>query len=618
MQDYLIEEMLENVQKPSRYTGGEMNAVVKDWNSVNMHFAFCFPDTYEVAMSHIGMKILYGIINAEPSVVCERVFMPWVDMRSLMLKKNVPLFSLESRKALNAFDIIGFTLQYEMSYTNILDMLHLGDVPIWNYERNEDDPIVVAGGPCAFNPEPLSQFIDAFMIGDGEDVILTLIATIRTHKERKSTRHECLKALAQIAGVYVPSLYDVTYNKDGTLAKMTPNCKEASRTVTKCIVSDLDNAFFPTEIPVPYTEIVHDRIMLEIMRGCTRGCRFCQAGMLYRPVRERSLTTLVQKAIALEKSTGYEEMSLSSLSTGDYSCLGDLVRELIVQFKEKRVALSLPSLRLDGEIKETLEETQKIRKTGLTFAPEAGTQRLRDVINKGITEDDLTHTLFDAFQSGWSSVKLYFMIGLPTETMDDLDGIANLAQKAKQAYYAIAKEKRTRGINITCSASTFVPKPFTPFQWHGQDTIGIIKEKQQYLRKALDIKGVRFNWHEPELSVMEACFARGDRRLAKVLYRAWELGCILDGWSEHFNYTKWLQAFADCNLNPDFYASRIRDKNELLPWDFIDAGITKSFLWKENERAMNEIVSPDCRKQCRSCGIQRFEGVCKYANVNCI
>ena len=615
MDQLLVEELLEKVQKAPRYTGGEMNTVIKPWEKTDIHFAFCFPDTYEVAMSHIGMKILYGLINEMPDALCERVCMPWVDMRALMKEHSIPLFSLETRTALNEFDIVGFTLQYEMSYTNILDMLHMGNIPIWAHERGDKAPIIVAGGPCAFNPEPLSGFIDAFMIGDGEDVTPLVIDVVRAHKKLGTSRMECLKALAQLGGVYVPSLYDVAYNADGTILSYKPNCEEAPAKVLKCIVADLDAAYYPNKIPVPYTEIVHDRIMLEIMRGCTRGCRFCQAGMLYRPVRERKLDTLVDTALALENSTGYEEMSLSSLSTGDYSCLGELVRALMQRFENKRVALSLPSLRLDGDLKETLEETQKVRKSGLTFAPEAGTQRLRDVINKGITEEDLVRTLSEAFEGGWSSVKLYFMLGLPTETLEDLDGIEDLAQKALHAYFSVPKEHRARGLSVNCSASSFVPKPFTPFQWFGQDTLETIKEKQAYLRNVLKIKGVTFNWHEPDLSVMEACFARGDRRLCKVLFKAWELGCLMDGWSEHFKYDLWLKAFEDCGLEVAFYANRQREKDEILPWDIIDAGVTKEFLWKENERSMVAKVTPDCRKGCQACGIQRFKGVCAYANA---
>ena len=612
MFDRKIEEMIEQVQKPARYIGGEMNTAVKAWEDAEVHFAFCFPDTYEVAMSHLGMKILYAIINAQPWALCERVCMPWIDMKELMEQNGVPLFSLESRTPLNQFDLVGFTLQYEMSYTNILTMLKLGGVPLHTAERGMNDPIVCVGGPCAFNPEPLADFVDAVMIGDGEEQIVEFTQAVREWKKSGKPRVECLKALAKIEGVYVPSFYDVTYHEDGTIASFTPNCPEAPAIVRKRILLDMDKAFYPTEIPVPYTEIVHDRIMLEIMRGCTRGCRFCEAGMLYRPVRERSVPHLMELARALEKSTGYEEISLSSLSSGDYSCLPELVHDLMTEFKEKRVSVSLPSLRIDSVLKDSLEETQQVKKSSLTFAPEAGTQRLRDVINKGVTEEDLVGKVTDAFEGGWSSVKLYFMIGLPTETLEDLDGIGHLAQVVNQAYFKVPKEKRARGLRVTCSASSFVPKPFTPFQWEPQNTQQQIKDKQAYLRDVLRrIKGVNFNWHEPEVSYLEACFSRGDRRIGRVLERAVEKGCLLDGWSEQFKFDKWMEAFADCGLDPEWYAYRRRGKDEILPWDFIDAGVTKSSLWREKERAERAEVTPDCRKGCQGCGLRRFEGVCR-------
>ena len=610
MEQQIIEEMLEKVQKPARYIGGEMNAAMKPWDAAEITFAFCFPDTYEVAMSHLGMKILYALINQRPDALCERVCMPWVDMIAQLEEKNAPLFSLETRTPLNAFDIVGFTLQYEMSYTNILEMLRLGRIPVRGAQRQREDPIVVAGGPCAFNPEPLADVIDAFMIGDGEDVILELMDVIKEWKKGGGSREDCLKALARLPGIYVPSLYTAAYHDDGTLASFAPNCPEAPEKVMKRIVMDLNAAFYPEEIPVPFTEIVHDRIMLEIMRGCTRGCRFCQAGMLYRPVRERRLDRLMELADKLESSTGYEEISLSSLSSGDYSCLTELAKELTRRFQQKRVGISLPSLRLDSVVKESLEETQKVRKSGLTFAPEAGTQRLRNVINKGVTEQDLLATVTDAFEGGWSSVKLYFMIGLPTETVSDLDGIGDLALKVTRAYFAVPKDQRAKGLRVTVSASSFVPKPFTPFQWAPQDPLKQIKEKQAYLRKALNIKGVTFHWHEPELSFIEACFARGDRRMGKVLFRAWELGCRLDGWSEQFRYDLWMQAFEETGVDPAFYANRLRGKEELLPWDFIDSGVTKAFLWRENEKAIREEITPDCRRGCQGCGLQRFQGVC--------
>ena len=604
--------MLDQVQKPTRYTGGEMNTQLKPWDSAKLHFAFCFPDTYEVGMSHLGMKILYAAMNQQPDMLCERAFMPWVDMMDLMKQEKVPLFTLESRSPLSAFDVVGFTLQYEMSYSNILAMLELGGIPLLRENRREEDPIVVAGGPCAFNPEPLADFIDAFMVGDGEEQILDLNRVIMQGREEGASRMTILKRLCAIRGVYVPALYDVQYNADGTIASMKPNCPEAPEKVLKAIIPDLDKAFYPTEIPVPYMEIIHDRIMLEIMRGCTRGCRFCQAGILYRPVRERSLEHLVELAQQLENTTGYEEISLSSLSSGDYTCLAELIRELIRRLDEKRVSISLPSLRLDSVLKDSLEATQKEKKTSLTFAPEAGTQRLRDVINKGVTEEDLMSKVSDAFHGGWSSVKLYFMMGLPTETTEDLDGIADLAKKVVDAYFAVPRGERAKGLRVVCSASVFVPKPFTPFQWEPQDTQEMVREKQSHLREKLHIKGVTFNYHESDLSYLEACFARGDRRMGQVLLRAYQKGCMLDGWTELFKYDMWREAFAELGIDPAFYAYRRREKDEIMPWDVIDCGVTKEFLWREKEKAEKAQTTKDCRKGCNGCGLQRFKGVCKY------
>ena len=610
-----IEKVLEKVQKAPRYTGGEMNTEVKQWDECPLHFGFCFPDTYEVGMSHLGLKILYGLINRESWSLCERFFMPWTDMMALMEEEQLPLLSMESRHPLNAFDVVGFTLQYEMSFSNILAMLKMGGIPLEGKDRGEEDPIVVAGGPCAFNPEPLADFIDAFMIGDGEDVMTELNRVILERKEKGLSREQCLKNLAKLEGVYVPSLYDVAYNEDGTIASVTPNCPEAPASVKKRVVVDLNNTYYPEEFPVPYTEVIFDRIMLEIMRGCTRGCRFCQAGILYRPVRERSMEKLIDLAEKLQQSTGYEEISLSSLSSGDYSCLPELIRELMKRMKEKRVSISLPSLRIDSVLKESLEETQQVKKTSLTFAPEAGTQRMRDVINKGVTEEDLLGKVRDAFEGGWSSVKLYFMSGLPTATNEDLDGIADLARKVIAEYFNVPKTQRAKGLRVTVSVSVFVPKPFTPFQWAPQDTLETILAKQEHLRQVLNIKGVTFHWHEPYVSYLEACFARGDRRTGAVLKRAWEKGCILDGWNETFRYDSWMEAFKECGLDPAFYANRERTKEEILPWDHIDSGVTKQFLWHEKEKSERAETTKDCRKGCNGCGIQRWKGVCAYANA---
>ena len=605
-----IDSLLDHVQKPARYMGGEMNAVLKQPEQVAIRYAFAFPDVYEVGMSHLGSRILYDIINKREDALCERVFMPWVDMADLMRKENVPLFTIESRSAVRDFDMLGFTLQYEMSYTNILDMLSLAGIPLHTEDRTWDDPIVMAGGPCAFNPEPLHHFIDAFSIGDGEISTLETIEVVKQCKAEGVSRQECLRRLSRLRGVYVPSLYQATYNEDGTLKSFDPIEEGVPRTVVKNMIADLDTAEYPESLIVPFMEIVHDRINIEVLRGCTRGCRFCQAGMIYRPVRERSMQRILELADKLVAETGYEEITLSSLSTGDYTCLPQLAHELMERFAKKRIALSLPSLRLDSDLKATLEETQKVRKSSLTYAMEAGTQRLRDVINKGITEENLVSSVSDAFASGWSSVKLYFMFGLPTETFEDLDGIADLANKVVRKYFETPKHIRAKGLRVNCSASCFVPKAFTPFQWEPQDTIEQFQEKQKHLCRIMHIKGVEFNWHEPQVSFLEAVFARGDRRTADALEAAWRLGCRFDGWTDQFKFDKWMEAFEQTGVDPKFYANRRREKDELLPWAFIDAGVTQEFLWRERERAVCEKPTPDCRKGCQGCGLKRFEGAC--------
>ncbi len=606
-----LDTILAQVEKPSRYTGGELNATQKPFESADITFAFCFPDTYEVAMSHLGMKILYGIINNMPGALCERVCMPWLDMRDALKEHQMPLFSLESKTALSRFDIVGFTLQYEMSYTNILDMLDLGHVPVLCADRAEDDPIVVAGGPCAYNPEPLHLFIDAFMIGDGEEVMIELVNLLKECKQNHTPRAEKLRLLSKLEGVYVPSLYVDRYHLDGTLQSLTPIDEDVPLTVKKRLVMDMDKAYVPSCTPVPYMQVIHDRIMIEIMRGCTRGCRFCQAGMLYRPVRERSVEKLVSLAKEAVKHSGFEEISLSSLSSSDYGCISELSERLTQELMEKRVSLSLPSLRVDKFVGDTLSNTKKIKKSSLTFAPEAGTQRLRDVINKGVTEENLKETLSFAFGNGWNAVKLYFMIGLPTETSEDLIGIAELAKTAAGCYFSTPKGTRVKGLRISCSAAVFVPKPFTPFQWCAQDLPEVAREKQGLLRTEFrQLRSANLNYHDSDVSQMEACFATGDRRLAKVLHRAWELGCIMDGWHQSFRYDLWLQAFQDCDLEVAFYAHRNRDLNEVLPWDHIDAGISKAFLKHEYKKAMNAEITEDCRNGCNHCGLHKREGGC--------
>ena len=609
-QNALLEKILENVQKPARYTGGEMNTQIKPWQDCALHFAFCFADTYEIGMSHLGIKILYHIINSLPYACCERVYMPWVDMRQALKDNHLPLFSIETRTDVSQFDVVGFTLQYEMSFTNILDMLDLAHIPVLSQDRGEDCPLVIAGGPCACNPEPLAPFIDLFQIGDGEEMMAEFMSVLKECKEQKLSRHDTLLRLAQIEGIYVPAFYQVQYNEDGTLCSFEPVQEGVPAVIRRRILKNFSDAPYPDTIPVPYTEIVHDRIVLEIMRGCTRGCRFCQAGMIYRPLRERRPERVMELAEKLEKSTGYEEMSLSSLSSGDYSCLSELVTELIKTFRQKQVGISLPSMRLDSVVKDSLEEAAKVKKSGLTLAPEAGTQRLRDVINKGVTEDDLIRAVTDAFECGWSSVKLYFMMGLPTETDEDLRGIGDLARKVVAAYFAQPKDRRAKGLRVTCSAAVFVPKPFTPFQWEAQDDLETVHQKQAALREYLHQKGVTFNWHEAELSQLEACIARGDRRIGQVIYTAWKNGCILDSWSEQFHFDKWMQAFEECGLDPLFYACRKRPFGEKLPWSFIDMGVTEAYLQCEAEKAYQGVTTKDCRKGCNGCGLQRFEGMC--------
>ena len=606
-----INALLDNVQKPARYIGGEMNTAAKPWEEAAVRFAFCFPDVYEVGMSHLGMKIIYSLINKRPDALCERVFAPWVDMADLMKARAVPLFSLESKRPVRTFDIAGFTLQYELSYTNILEMLSLSMIPIFSTDRTDDDPIVIAGGPCAFNPEPLHTFIDAFVIGDGEECVHQIIDSVKLSKAAGEKRTERLRRLAGIQGIYVPSLYRAEYREDGTVQSFSASLLDFPGCVQKRAVRDLDRAEYPETFIVPFVEIVHDRIMLEIMRGCTHGCRFCQAGMLYRPVRERKVETLLSLAEKLVGSTGYEEMSLSSLSTGDYSKLPELANALFDRFTKERVSLSLPSLRLDSELSESMPAFSKNQKSSLTFAPEAGTQRLRDVINKGITEDDIFLGIRDALQNGANSVKLYFMIGLPTETERDVLAIADLVRAIRAEYFKISKANRPAGFQITVSISSFVPKPFTPFQWEAQEPIQTLRQKQALLRDTLrPLKGVTLHWHDPEVSLIEACFARGDRRLSEVLFAAWKKGCRMDGWTEHFHFEAWKEAFSECKLTPEWYANRKRDEQETLPWDFIDAGVTKAYLLLEKRRAEDQKTTPDCREGCNGCGLMEGNFSC--------
>jgi radical SAM family uncharacterized protein len=606
----LLDRLIAQVEKPVRYMGNEYNIVVKDTRKVDIRFAFAFPDVYEVGMSHMGMKILYHLINQRDDAYCERVFAPWVDMEQKMRENNIPLFALETRDPLIDFDIIGFTLQYEMSYTNVLNMLDLSGIPLTWKERDENYPLIIAGGPCAYNVEPMADFFDMVVMGEGEEVIHEILDLFSYCRQQGLKKTEFLYRAARIKGVYVPRFYRVEYKEDGRVSRVTPIDVGIPDTIQKRIVKDLDKAYFPDTMIVPYMDVVHDRITLEIFRGCTRGCRFCQAGMIYRPVRERSPKRLLELAEKLVENTGYEEISLSSLSTGDYSQLEYLVGELIARFKDKKVGLSLPSLRLDSFAEELANEVQKVRKTGLTFAPEAGSQRLRDVINKGITEQDLLTSVKDAFKSGWTRVKLYFMLGLPEETEEDLHGIGDLARKIRDCYFDLGK-KGKKALRITISTSSFVPKAFTPFQWVSQDTIEELTKKQEFLQRELRTKNVQYNWNNPKVSFLEAVLARGDRRLGKVLRKAWEKGCTFDGWTEHFKYDLWMEAFNEEGIDPHFYANRTRSADEVFPWDHIDVGVTKKYLWKEYERALQMKLTDDCRLNCTGCGVSLLgEGLC--------
>jgi len=598
----MLDNLLKRVEKPVRYTGGEMNMCQKELEGIQSRIAFCFPDVYEIGMSHLGMKILYDLYNRENDTYCERVFAPWVDMEQLMRENNVPLFSLETKTPLNQFDFVAFTLQYEMSYTNILNMLDLGDVPIWSKDRKESDPIVIAGGPCAYNSEPIADFFDIIVMGEGEEVNIEINRVYINCKKSGKTRKEFLEEVSKIEGVYVPAFYDVSYHEDGTFKEITPNHENAKPIVRKRIIKDLDTLTYPEKWIVPYLNIVHDRVMLEIFRGCIRGCRFCQAGYIYRPVREKSRERIEKLAESLINNTGYEEISLTSLSTSDYREFHPLAQNLISKFKPKNVSISLPSLRTDSISLQLLEEVSNVRKSGFTIAPEAGTQRLRDVINKGLTEEEIMNACRFAFKSGWSTIKLYFMIGLPTETYDDLQGIVDLANKIVDIYYEIPKAERANGLSVTVSASTFVPKPFTAFQWCGQDNIETIKEKQEYLKTHLTRKAVRFNWHDPETSVIEGVLAKGDRRMANAIYHAWKLGQKFDSWGEFFHFDVWMQAFQEAGIDYKYYAERPIPLEEKLPWEHIDVFVTKKFLMKEYQNAMDEKVTPNCRQKCAGCG----------------
>ena len=602
-----IEKLLANVQKPGRYVGGELNCVMKNADEVDVRFAFCFPDIYEVGMSHLGLKILYSQLNTVPYIWCERVFAPWSDMEEEMRKNAVPLYALESGDSISGFDMIGFTLQYELSYTNILNMLDLAGIPLKSRDRHSLSQLVVAGGPCACNPEPLADFFDLFFIGEGEEVDLEVIELYRKYKKQNRSKEEFLIAAAQIQGVYVPSLYEISYNEDHTVKAIIPK-HGAPTPVKKRVMMDLDKSYFPDKFVVPYIEIVHDRTVAEVLRGCIRGCRFCQAGFLYRPFREKSVDVIDKQCHDLCDHTGYDEISLSSLSTSDHSELNELIDRLHTWTETENTGISLPSLRVDNFSTELMSKIKSVRRSGLTFAPEAGTQRLRDVINKNVTEEDLMKTVNTAFKGGWTTIKLYFMIGLPTETLEDIAGIAELGQKVVDAYYENPDKPKGKSVKVTVSASSFVPKPFTPFQWEPQDTMEVLRKKQRHLVASVRTRKVEPNWHEADTSFMEAVFARGDRRLCDVLLEAHESGCKMDGWQDFFSFSKWMEIFKKCGIDPAFYANRRRSFDEVLPWDHIDYGIKKSFLIEECKKAYSDTATPNCREQCSSCGAACFKG----------
>ena len=616
----LSDEILLSIEKPARYIGNEVNMVKKDLKNIDIRFAMCFPDVYEIGMSHLGIQILYDMFNQRDDIYCERVYSPWTDLDKIMREQNIPLFALESQQPVKDFDFLGITIQYEMCYTNILQILDLSQIPLFAKERTEEHPIVIGGGPCAYNPEPLAPFFDIFYIGEGEVVYFDLMDKYKENKLNGGSRQDFLEMAAEIDGIYVPSFYDVEYNEDKTLKSFTPNNPHAKTVISKQLIMDMSNTYYPEKPLVPFIKATQDRVVLEIQRGCIRGCRFCQAGSVYKPVRERSLEFLKDKAYKMLKNTGHEEISLSSLSSSDYSQLEELVTFLIDEFMDKGVNISLPSLRIDAFSLDVMSKVQDVRKSSLTFAPEAGSQRLRNIINKGLTEEVILKGASMAFEGGWNRVKLYFMLGLPTETVEDIEGIAMLSEKVAEIYYQIPKNQRNGKVQIVASSSFFVPKPFTPFQWASMNT------KEQFLDKAkivndkmkemLNKKSIKYNWHEADVSVLEGLLARGDRRVADTILYAYKSGCIYDAWSDNFDNSKWEEAIKATGTDMDFYISRERNTDELLPWDFIDVGVTKSFLKKEWERAKNEEVTPNCRVKCSGCGVMKFGGGVCFENKN--
>lgn len=611
----LSDDILMQVDKPARYIGNEVNAVIKDKKDIDIRFAMCFPDVYEIGMSHLGIQIIYGLLNSFDDTWCERVYSPWSDLDAIMRKENIPLFALESQEPVKDFDFLGITVQYEMCYTNILQVLDLSQIPLLSKDRDSwDYPIVIGGGPCTYNPEPIADFFDMFYMGEGETRYRELLDVYKKCRKENKSRKEFLIQAAKVPGIYVTSLYDVTYKEDGTIKSFLPNVEGIPSTITKEIVMDFSDCYYPTKPVVPFIKATQDRVVLEIMRGCIRGCRFCQAGQIYRPVRERSVEQLKEYATELLKNTGYEEISLSSLSSSDYTKLPELINFLIDECNRRHTNISLPSLRIDAFSLDVMSKVQDIKKSSLTFAPEAGSQRLRDVINKGLTEEVILKGAALAFEGGWTKVKLYFMLGLPTETEEDIKGIADLSNKIAATFFEVVpKEKRVNGkVQIVTSTSFFIPKPFTPFQWAPQFTKEDFIEKAHQTKRAiasqLNQKSIKYNYHEADVSVLEGVLARGDRKVAAVIQKVYEKGCIFDAWSEYFHNDLWMEAFDECGVSIDFYTTRARELDEIFPWDFIDCGVRKEFLKREWQRALEEKVTPNCRMQCQGCGANRFGG----------
>ena len=610
----LRDEILLQIDKAARYIGGEVNAVMKNKEDVDIRFAMAFPDVYEIGMSNLGMMILYDMFNKRDDVWCERLFSPWTDLDKIMREEHIPLFTLESQDPVKDFDFLGITLGYEMCYTNVLQLLDLSGIALLSADREENDPVIIGGGACAYNPEPLAEFFDLFYIGEGETVYDVLFDAYKANKKAGGSRSDFLLKAAQIPGIYVPSLYEVTYKEDGTIESFHPTCEGVSEKVEKQLIIDMDKDYNNLEAPVvPHIKATQDRVTLEIQRGCIRGCRFCQAGMIYRPTRERDVEKLKKAARTMLQKTGHEEISLSSLSSSDYSHLKEIVNFLIDEFRDEAVNISLPSLRIDAFALDVMSKVQDVKKSSLTFAPEAGSQRLRNVINKGLTEEDILHGAGEAFKGGWNQVKLYFMLGLPTETEDDMKGIAHLAQKIAETYYeTVPKEQRKGKVQINVSTSFFVPKPFTPFQWapmfREEDFIEKAKIVKNEIRSQLNQRSIRYNWHEPDVTVLEGFLARGDRRCSKVILKAYEKGALYDAWSESFHYDIWKEAFKETGVDIEFYTLRERSTDEILPWDFIDAGVTKKFLIREWEQAKAETITPNCRQKCAGCGVLKYKG----------